>query len=75
MKNFNLKPYIFILSSFILVTSCSKDDEVEYITQTITETVVQTVTETVTITAITVAVTAQKVVQRGGPGADMTTNV
>ena len=49
MKNFNLKPYIFILSSFILVTSCSKDDEVEYITQTITETVVQTVTETVTV--------------------------
>ena len=49
MKNLNLKPYIFILSSFILVTSCSKDDEVEYITQTVTETVVVTETETVTV--------------------------
>ena len=49
MKNLNLKPYIFILSSFILVTSCSKDDEVEYITQTVTETVVVTETQTVTV--------------------------
>ena len=50
MKNLNLKTYIFILSSFILVTSCSKDDEVEYITQTVTETVVVTETETLTVT-------------------------
>ena len=49
MKNLNLKPYIFILSSLILVTSCSKDDEVEYITQTVTETVVVTETQTVTV--------------------------
>ena len=38
-----------VLSSFILVTSCSKDDEVEYITQTVTETVVVTETQTVTV--------------------------
>ena len=49
MKNLNLKPYILVLSSFILVTSCSKDDEVEYITQTVTETVVVTETQTVTV--------------------------
>ena len=49
MKNINLKPYIFILSSFVLITSCSKDDEVEYITQTVTETVVVTETQTVTV--------------------------
>ena len=49
MKNINLKPYILILSFFVLITSCSKDDEVEYITQTVTETVVVTETQTVTV--------------------------
>ena len=49
MKNFNLKPYIFILSSLVLVTSCAKDAEIEYRTETITETVVVKEIETVEV--------------------------
>tara|TARA_B100001057_G_C22779354_1_gene922997 strand:- start:285 stop:1520 length:1236 start_codon:yes stop_codon:yes gene_type:complete len=62
MKTLNLKPYIFILSSFFLVTSCSKDDEVEYITETITETIIQKEYETVTVeipTTVTETVTVE----------------
>jgi urocanate hydratase len=62
MKNLNLKPYIFILSSFILITSCSKDAEIEYITETVTVTefVPQVTTEIVTVTnTVTQSVTVE----------------
>tara|TARA_B100000575_G_scaffold269707_1_gene249604 strand:+ start:7700 stop:8935 length:1236 start_codon:yes stop_codon:yes gene_type:complete len=61
MKNFNQKPYIFILLVFFFIASCEKDAEVEYITETVTVTefvdrvdtqvveVTNTVTSTVTV--------------------------
>ena len=49
IKKINHKPILFLLLTSILFTSCSKDDEVEYITQTVTETVVVTETQTVTV--------------------------
>jgi hypothetical protein len=49
MKNLNLKSYLYIASIAILFSSCSKEDDVQYITETITETVVQYETETITV--------------------------
>lgn len=49
IKKINHKPILFLLLTSIFFTSCSKDDEVEYITQTVTETVVVTETQTVTV--------------------------
>ena len=49
MKNIFYKPILLaFLTSFIL-TSCSKDDDIEYITETVTETVIVTETQTVTV--------------------------
>ena len=49
MRNLNLKSYLYIASIAILFSSCSKEDDVQYITETITETVVQYETETITV--------------------------
>ena len=49
MKNLNLKSYLYIAWIAILFSSCSKEDDVQYITETITETVVQYETETITV--------------------------
>ena len=49
MKNLNLKSYLYIASIALLFSSCSKEDDVQYITETITETVVQYETETITV--------------------------
>ena len=49
MKNKFYKPILLTLLSSLVLVSCSKDDDVEYITQTVTETVIETVTETVTV--------------------------
>ena len=49
MKKINHKPILFLLTTSIFFMSCSKDDDVEYITQTITETVIQKEIETVTV--------------------------
>tara|TARA_Y100000385_G_scaffold42860_1_gene39785 strand:+ start:263 stop:1498 length:1236 start_codon:yes stop_codon:yes gene_type:complete len=49
MKNLNLKSYLYTASIAILFSSCSKEDDVQYITETITETVVQYETETITV--------------------------
>ena len=49
MENLNLKSYLYIASIAILFSSCSKEDDVQYITETITETVVQYETETITV--------------------------
>ena len=49
MKKINHKPILFLLLTSIFFMSCSKDDDVEYITQTVTETVVVTETQTVTV--------------------------
>ena len=47
MKKINHKPILFLLTTSIFFMSCSKDDDVEYITQTITETVIQKEIETI----------------------------
>jgi hypothetical protein len=49
MKNLNLKSYLYIASIALLFSSCSKEDDIQYITETITETVVQYETETITV--------------------------
>jgi len=49
MKKINHKPILFLLLTSIFFMSCSKDDDIEYITQTVTETVVVTETQTVTV--------------------------
>ena len=49
MKNIFYKPILFILLTSIIFVSCSKDDDVEYITETITETVIVTETQTVNV--------------------------
>ena len=49
MKKINHKPILFLLTTSIFFMSCSKDDDVEYITQTITETVIQKEIETGTV--------------------------
>jgi len=49
MRNLNLKSYLYIASIAILFSSCSKEDDIQYITETITETVVQYETETITV--------------------------
>ena len=50
MKNYNYKP--ITLSALILISSCAKEDDVQYITETITETVTVEVPTTVTQTVI-----------------------
>ncbi len=49
MKKINHKPILFILLTSIFFMSCSKDDDIEYITQTVTETIIQKEIETVTV--------------------------
>ena len=49
MKNLNLKSYLYIASIALLFSSCAKEDDIQYITETITETVVQYETETITV--------------------------
>ena len=49
MKNIFYKPILLILLTSIIFVSCSKDDDVEYITETITETVIVTETQTVNV--------------------------
>ncbi len=49
IKKINHKPILFLLLTSIFFMSCSKDDDIEYITQTVTETVVVTETQTVTV--------------------------
>lgn len=49
MKNLNLKSYLYIASIAILFSSCSKEDDIQYITETITETIVQYETETIEV--------------------------
>ena len=44
MKNYNYKP--ITLTALILISSCAKEDDIQYITETITETEYITVTET-----------------------------
>ena len=44
MKNYNFKP--ITLTVLILISSCAKEDDIQYITETITETEYVTVTET-----------------------------
>ena len=50
MKNYNYKP--IYLTALILISSCAKEDDVQYITETITETVTVEVPTTVTQTVI-----------------------
>ena len=47
MKNYNYKP--ITLTALILISSCAKEDDIQYITETITETVIQYETETITV--------------------------
>ena len=49
MKNIFYKPILLTLLTSIIFVSCSKDDDVEYITETITETVIVTETQTVNV--------------------------
>ena len=49
MKNKIYKPILLTLLTSIIFISCSKDDDVEYITETITETVIVTETQTVNV--------------------------
>ena len=49
MKNKIYKPILLTLLASIIFISCSKDDDVEYITETITETVIVTETQTVNV--------------------------
>ena len=49
MKNKFYKPILLTLLTSIILISCSKDDDVEYITETITETVIVTETQTVNV--------------------------
>tara|TARA_B100001248_G_scaffold104648_1_gene78016 strand:- start:1376 stop:2599 length:1224 start_codon:yes stop_codon:yes gene_type:complete len=49
MKNISYKPILLVLLTSVILTSCSKDDDIEYITETITETVIVTETQTVTV--------------------------
>ena len=49
MKNKFYKPILLTLLTSIIFISCSKDDDVEYITETITETVIVTETQTVNV--------------------------
>ena len=49
MKNKIYKPILLALLTSIIFISCSKDDNVEYITETITETVIVTETQTVNV--------------------------
>jgi hypothetical protein len=49
MKNLNLKSYLYIASIALLFSSCSKEDDIQYITETITETIVQYETETIEV--------------------------
>ena len=44
MKNYNYKP--ITLTALILISSCAKEDDIQYITETITETEYITVIET-----------------------------
>ena len=50
MKNYNYKP--IYLTALILISSCAKEDDVQYITETRTETVTVEVPTTVTQTVI-----------------------
>jgi len=58
MKNYNYKP--ITLTALILISSCAKEDDIQYITETITETVTvevpTTVTQTVPIQTVTVEI-------------------
>jgi hypothetical protein len=45
MKNYNYKP--IYLTALILISSCAKEDDIQYITETITETVTVEVPTTV----------------------------
>ena len=55
MKNYNYKP--IYLTALILISSCAKEDDIQYITETITETITKTeivqvptiITQTVTV--------------------------
>ena len=49
MKKKIYKPILLTLLTSIIFISCSKDDDVEYITETITETVIVTETQTVNV--------------------------
>ena len=49
MKKKIYKPILLTLITSIIFISCSKDDDVEYITETITETVIVTETQTVNV--------------------------
>jgi len=49
MKKKFYKPILLTLLTSIIFISCSKDDDVEYITETITETVIVTETQTVNV--------------------------
>ena len=49
MKKKFYKPILLTLLTSIILISCSKDDDVEYITETITETVIVTETQTVNV--------------------------
>ena len=60
MKNYNYKP--IYLTALILISSCAKEDDIQYITETITETEFVTQTEYVTVevpTTVTNTVTVE----------------